>query len=149
MAPVLHTIQQRGAGPTATKPCSPWPTRAGQGARPARLRPRGRTRRCAELVAAVEEAFRGVDLLLCASSMDPACRVDDPDEVDRTRPRQARTPFNVTGHPAVSVMCGISRAEGLPLGLQLVAPAFAEATLLRAAAGYERAAPWREMSPPL
>ena len=106
-------------------------------------------RRRAELVAAVEEAFRDVDLLLCASSMDPACRIDDPAEVDRTYSRQARTPFNVTGHPAVSVMCGISRAEGLPLGLQLVAPAFAEATLLRAAAGYERAAPWREMAPPL
>ena len=44
---------------------------------------------------------------------------------------------------------GVSRAEGLPLGLQLAAPAFAEATLLRAAAGYERAAPWREMAPVL
>jgi aspartyl-tRNA(Asn)/glutamyl-tRNA(Gln) amidotransferase subunit A len=97
----------------------------------------------------VEEAFREVDLLLCASSMDPACRIDDPDEVDRTYGRQARTPFNVSGHPAVSVMCGISRAEGLPLGLQLVAPAFAEATLLRAAAAFERAVPWREMAPPL
>ena len=46
-------------------------------------------------------------------------------------------------------MCGVSRAEGLPLGLQLVTPAFAEALLLRAAAGYERAAPWRDMAPPL
>jgi aspartyl-tRNA(Asn)/glutamyl-tRNA(Gln) amidotransferase subunit A len=106
-------------------------------------------RRRAELAAAVEGAFREVDLLLCASSMDPACRIDDPEAVDRTYPRQARTPFNVTGHPAVSVMCGVSQAEGLPLGLQLVAPAFGEATLLRAAAGYERAAPWREMAPPL
>jgi aspartyl-tRNA(Asn)/glutamyl-tRNA(Gln) amidotransferase subunit A len=106
-------------------------------------------RRRTELVAAVEEAFREVDLLLCASSMDPACRIDDPAEVDRTYSRQARTPFNVTGHPAVSVMCGVSGAEGLPLGLQLAAPAFAEATLLRAAAGYERAAPWREMAPAL
>jgi aspartyl-tRNA(Asn)/glutamyl-tRNA(Gln) amidotransferase subunit A len=106
-------------------------------------------RRRAELVAAVEDAFREVDLLLCASSMDPACRIDDPAEVERTYPRQARTPFNVTGHPAVSVMCGVSRAEGLPLGLQLAAPALAEATLLRAAAAYERTAPWREMAPPL
>ncbi|MBV1799598.1 amidase [Siccirubricoccus sp. G192] len=104
-------------------------------------------RRRTQLVAAVEAAFAEVDLLLSASSMDPACRIDDAAEVDRTYSRQARTPFNVTGHPAISVMCGISRAEGLPLGLQLVAPAFAEALLYRAAAGYERAAPWREMAP--
>ncbi|MDI3306536.1 MAG: amidase [Acetobacteraceae bacterium] len=106
-------------------------------------------RRRTALVAAVEAAFREVDLLLCASSMDPACRIDDAEEVDRTYSRQARTPFNVTGHPAVSIMCGISRAEGLPIGMQLVAPAFAEALLYRAAAAYERAAPWREMAPPL
>ena len=106
-------------------------------------------RRRAGLVAAVEAAFREVDLLLCASAMDPACRIDDAAEVDRTYPRQARTPFNVTGHPAISVMCGISRAEALPLGMQLVAPAFAEAMLYRAAAAYERAAPWKGMAPAL
>ena len=106
-------------------------------------------RRRRQLVAAVEEAFREVDLLLCASSMDPACRIDDEAEVERTYPRQARTPFNVTGHPAIALMCGISSGEGLPLALQLVAPAFREALLYRAAAGYERAAPWREMAPPL
>jgi len=106
-------------------------------------------RRRRQLVAAVEAAFREVDLLLCASSMDPACRIDDAAEVERTYPRQARTPFNVTGHPAIAVMCGLSQAGGLPLALQLVAPAFQEALLYRAAAGYERAAPWREMAPPL
>jgi aspartyl-tRNA(Asn)/glutamyl-tRNA(Gln) amidotransferase subunit A len=106
-------------------------------------------RRRRELVAAVEAAFRDVDLLLCASSMDPACRIDDAAEVERTYPRQARTPFNVTGHPAVALMCGISKAEGLPLALQLVGPAFAEALVYRAAAGFERAAPWKEMAPRL
>ncbi|MBL6453869.1 amidase [Belnapia sp. T6] len=106
-------------------------------------------RRRRQLVAAVEAAFAEVDLLLCASSMEPACRIDDPAEVDRTYSRQARTPFNVTGHPAISVMCGLSREAGLPLGLQLVAPSFREATLYRAAAGYERAAPWKDMAPPL
>lgn len=106
-------------------------------------------RRRTQLVAAVEAAFGGVDLLLCASSMDPACRIDDPEAVERTYPRQARTPFNVTGHPAIGLMCGVSRAEGLPLGLQLVAPSFAEALLFRAAAAYERAAPWHAMAPPV
>jgi aspartyl-tRNA(Asn)/glutamyl-tRNA(Gln) amidotransferase subunit A len=106
-------------------------------------------RRRRQLNAAVEAAFAEVDLLLCASSMDPACLIDDAAEVERTYPRQARTPFNVTGHPAISIMCGISRSAGLPLGMQLVAPSFSEAMLYRAAAGYERAAPWREMAPPV
>ena len=58
-------------------------------------------------------------------------------------------PFNVTGHPAISVMCGISKAEGLPLGMQLVGPSWSEALIYRAAAGYERAAGWRERRPAL
>ena len=69
--------------------------------------------------------------------------------MERTYPRQARTPFNVTGHPALSVMCGRSAAEGLPIGLQLVGPSFSEALIYRAAAGYERAAPWAAMAPVL
>jgi aspartyl-tRNA(Asn)/glutamyl-tRNA(Gln) amidotransferase subunit A len=104
-------------------------------------------RRRRQLVAAVEAAFAEVDLLLCASSMDPASLIDDEPEVERTYPRQARTPFNVTGHPAISVMCGLSKAAGLPLGMQLVGPSFSEALIFRAAAAYERAAPWREMMP--
>jgi aspartyl-tRNA(Asn)/glutamyl-tRNA(Gln) amidotransferase subunit A len=106
-------------------------------------------RRRRDLVAAVEAAFDGVDLLLCASSMDVACRIDDPEAVERTYPRQARTPFNVTGHPALSVMCGISQAEGLPIGMQLVGRSFSEALIYRAAAAYERAAPWAAMAPAL
>ena len=105
-------------------------------------------RRRRELVAAVEAAFREVDLLLCASSMDPASRIDDEAETERTYPRQARTPFNVTGHPAISVMCGLSTG-GLPIGMQFVGPSWSEALLYRAAAGYERAAGWVERRPAL
>jgi aspartyl-tRNA(Asn)/glutamyl-tRNA(Gln) amidotransferase subunit A len=106
-------------------------------------------RRRRQLTDAVEAAFAGVDLLLCASSMDPASLIDDEPEVERTYPRQARTPFNVTGHPAISIMCGLSPAAGLPLGMQLVGPSFSEALIFQAAAAYERAAPWRGMLPQL
>ena len=106
-------------------------------------------RRRRELVAAVEAAFAECDLLLTASSMDPACRIDDPEAVELTYPRQARTPFNVTGHPALTLMCGISKAEGLPLSLQLVGRYFDEATIYRGAAAYEAAAPWKDRRPAL
>jgi len=96
-------------------------------------------RRRLEMIAAVEEALRDVDVLLCASSMDPACRIDSPADIERTYPRQARTPFNVTGHPALAMMAGVS-AGGLPLAVQFVGRNFAEATLFQVARAWERAA---------
>lgn len=105
-------------------------------------------RRRTQLVALVEAAFGEVDVLLTASSMDPACRIDDTSTVERTYPRQARTPLNVTGHPAITLMAGLS-SGGLPLSVQFVAPSFCEAMLLRAAHAFERAGPWKDMAPPL
>jgi aspartyl-tRNA(Asn)/glutamyl-tRNA(Gln) amidotransferase subunit A len=54
--------------------------------------------------------------------------------------------FNLTGSPALSLPCGMSR-EGLPIGLQLAARAFDEATLLRTARTYERATSWHTLRP--
>ncbi len=49
-------------------------------------------------------------------------------------------PSNLAGHPAISVPFGAG-ADGLPVGVQLLGPALAESTLLRAAAVVEAAAP--------
>ena len=49
-------------------------------------------------------------------------------------------PSNLAGHPAISVPFGRGD-DGLPVGVQLLAPAMGEATLLRAAAVLEAAAP--------
>jgi len=96
-------------------------------------------RRRLEMIGAVEAALREVDVLLCASAMDPPSRIDNPEEVERTYPRQARTPFNVTGHPALAMMSGLS-SGGLPLSVQFVGHNFAEATLFQVAREWERAA---------
>jgi aspartyl-tRNA(Asn)/glutamyl-tRNA(Gln) amidotransferase subunit A len=108
----------------------------------------GAQRRRLQMIAAVEEAFRDFDVLICASSMDPASRIDDATETARTYPRQARTPFNVTGHPALAMMAGLSRA-GLPLSVQFVGRYFEDATVLRVAAAYERGTEWHKMRPPI
>jgi aspartyl-tRNA(Asn)/glutamyl-tRNA(Gln) amidotransferase subunit A len=55
-------------------------------------------------------------------------------------------PFNLTGHPALSVPAGFT-ASGLPVGLQLIGPWFAEAQLLGVAARLERINPWHERRP--
>ncbi len=55
-------------------------------------------------------------------------------------------PFNITGQPAASVPCGWTGA-GLPVGLQIVGRRFDDATVLKAAAAFEQAAPWQDRRP--
>ncbi len=100
-----------------------------------------------QLTDAVNAALRDVDVLLCANSLDPACRIDDDAELARTYPRQARSPFNLTGHPALALMCGLSKS-GLPISAQIVGHMHDEVTVLRAGAAYERATDWHTRRPP-
>lgn len=90
------------------------------------------------LTAAVDMAFEDVDILLTASSLEPACRIDDPAEVARTYMLQTRSPFNVTGHPALAMMAGLS-ADGLPLSVQFVSRMGEEGLLLATAGAWEAA----------
>ena len=55
-------------------------------------------------------------------------------------------PFNLTGHPAVSVPCGFTDS-GPPVGLQLVGAPFEDAALLEVAAAYEQATMWHTYEP--
>ena len=57
-------------------------------------------------------------------------------------------PFNLTGHPALAVPCGIS-VDGIPIGLQLVGRRGGDADLLGLAHGYEQATLWHTIHPPL
>jgi aspartyl-tRNA(Asn)/glutamyl-tRNA(Gln) amidotransferase subunit A len=55
-------------------------------------------------------------------------------------------PVNIAGLPGISVPCGLS--DGLPVGLQVIGKAFDEATVLRVADAYERAAGFAGLRPP-
>jgi aspartyl-tRNA(Asn)/glutamyl-tRNA(Gln) amidotransferase subunit A len=92
--------------------------------------------------------FSDIDVAVTASSMDPACRIDDPQAIEYTYGRQARAPFNVTGSPALSVPAGFS-AAGLPLSIQIVGKPFSEALIYRVAHAYEQSERWLERHPPL
>jgi amidase len=52
-------------------------------------------------------------------------------------------PFDVTGHPAMSIPCGMS--QGLPVGLMLVGRRYEESTIYRAAGAFEQMGDWRKM----
>jgi amidase len=50
-------------------------------------------------------------------------------------------PFDVTGHPAMSVPCGLG--DGLPIGAMLIGKHFDEATIYAAAAAFEASGDWK------
>jgi len=96
---------------------------------------RVRKRLAAELAA----AFETVDVLAAptapAGAFALGARLGDP--VAMARSDVFTVPAALAGLPAISVPCGLDPA-GLPLGLQLIAPAWAEGRLLRAARTAER-----------
>ncbi|HQZ13567.1 MAG TPA: amidase [Devosia sp.] len=53
------------------------------------------------------------------------------------------SPFNLTGHPAISVPSGFSASTGLPIGLQMVGPMHDELTLLQLSRALEKSGDWR------
>lgn len=60
----------------------------------------------------------------------------------------ARNAFSLTGSPAISIPCGFD-AQGLPLGLQLGARQFGEATLFQVCHAYQQATDWHKQHPPM
>jgi aspartyl-tRNA(Asn)/glutamyl-tRNA(Gln) amidotransferase subunit A len=100
--------------------------------------------------------FEKYDLLLTPTT---ACAAFDlkeggmlgPDSIDGKEVSPASWvaftyPFNFTGQPAASVPCGFTET-GLPVGLQVVGRRFAEPTVLKAAAAFEKARPWADRHP--
>jgi aspartyl-tRNA(Asn)/glutamyl-tRNA(Gln) amidotransferase subunit A len=94
----------------------------------------------------IAEDFRqvfvsGVDLLLTPTTPTPAFRAGEKteDPVAMYLADIFVCPINLAGLPAVSIPAG--RSEGLPIGAQLIAPAFEEERLLAAASALERVTP--------
>ncbi len=104
-------------------------------------------RRRLELTGAFERAMENLDAAVCVSSLELPCAIDDAEAIDRTYDSQARTPFNVTGSPAIAIPNGFS-TDGLPIGMQVVGRRHSEQMILRIAHAYEQATPWRDMRPP-
>lgn len=55
-------------------------------------------------------------------------------------------PFNLSGHPAASVPAGLTK-NGLPAGLQIIAPLQRDDLVLQASYAYELARPWKDQRP--
>ncbi len=103
----------------------------------------------------VSRTFERVDLLLTPTVCVPPYRSDDlhPAVVAGIKVDDPRwllwftMPFNLTGHPAISIPTGWT-PYGLPVGIQLVGDRFADLAVLDAARVLERALPWTDAWPP-
>ncbi|MGE5223427.1 MAG: amidase [Omnitrophica WOR_2 bacterium] len=96
-----------------------------------------------------ESFFSQHDLLLTPTTPIAAPLRQGENAVDRARLLTRFTaPFNFTGLPALSLPCGFT-AEGLPVGLQIVAGPWMEARALRAGYAYEQATDWHQRKPPM
>ena len=94
-------------------------------------------------------AFRRFDALLTAAARTIADPVD-PAQPDRHVSTPSITmPFSISGVPALAIPCGFSRAEGMPLSLQIAAAPMQEATVLRIAHAYQQATDWHRRHPAL
>jgi aspartyl-tRNA(Asn)/glutamyl-tRNA(Gln) amidotransferase subunit A len=101
----------------------------------------------------VATAFADADVVLTPTIPEPApdyavAKAGSVEDIVARMGRFSRLtrPMNAAGVPAVSVPCGFT-ADGRPLALQIVGRPFDEATVLRVARAYERAADWRRATP--
>jgi aspartyl-tRNA(Asn)/glutamyl-tRNA(Gln) amidotransferase subunit A len=105
----------------------------------------------------VDAALRDVDVLVGptspteAPSLPVAAHIGSADEawIATVAGRSLFTnPFNITGHPALSVPCGFTRQD-LPVGLQIIGRYDGEPDVLRIGAAYEAATNWHRRHPSL
>ena len=97
-----------------------------------------------------DAAFREVDVLVGPTTPTAAFKIGEKtsDPLAMYLSDIYTITTNLAGIPGLSIPCGLTKA-GLPIGLQLLAPAFAEETLLRTARVFERATDWHTRRPVL
>ncbi len=105
---------------------------------------RGRT----ELLAELEAVLARCDIVVTAGMLTPAPPLDDTEPFPFIDVPTIGIPFNLTAHPCLSVRAGFSD-DGMPIGAQIAGRHWDEATVLRAAHAFERAAGLLDRRPPL
>ena len=98
----------------------------------------------------LDEAFRDCDVIVTPTSPTVAFKVGEKisDPLSMYLSDIYTITANLGGIPAISIPCGFSKS-GLPIGLQLMAKAFGEETLLRVSYTYEQNTEWHLKKPKL
>jgi aspartyl-tRNA(Asn)/glutamyl-tRNA(Gln) amidotransferase subunit A len=102
------------------------------------------------LAQSFNQAWQDVDVLICPTSPSVAFKLgeknDDP--ISMYLSDVATIPANLVGIPALSLPCGFDEATGLPIGLQLMTPAWEEEKLLAIAFAFQEAVALKNLVPP-
>ena len=72
-----------------------------------------------ELTQNIHEVLENFDILITPTNFDLPFNVGDISQINKYYMRHARSPFNISGNPAISVPCGLSKTN-LPIGFQIV-----------------------------
>jgi amidase len=91
-----------------------------------------------KLSARYDDALRRCDVLLMPTTPMKAPRQDSEAPYSMIT---NTAPFNMTGHPGLSIPCAMSK--GMPVGLMLIGRHFEDGTLLRIGHAYEQSVDWR------
>lgn len=95
-----------------------------------------------------EAAFREVDLIACPTTPTTAFRIGahENDPLAMYLEDVFTLPASLAGVPGITFPVGFDQ-DGLPAGMQLLAPRFGEAALLRAAHAYQQVTDWHKRKP--
>jgi len=95
-------------------------------------------------------AFKTCDVILSPTTPTPAFRIGEKsaDPLEMYLADIYTAAANLAGIPAISIPCGLTESK-LPIGLQLMAPHFAEARLLQIAHAYQTATDHHLNTPPI
>lgn len=93
--------------------------------------------------------FNDYDVIITPTTPNTAFKIGEnaSDIIKSYRSDILTVPVNMAGLPAISVPCGL--VDGLPVGMQIIAPPFAETTLLNTAYAFEQATDHHQLKPDL
>ncbi|HEX9333849.1 MAG TPA: amidase, partial [Anaerolineales bacterium] len=101
----------------------------------------------AEVRKRFEQFFESYDFLITPTTPIAAPTIEGHDAVEQAgRLTRFTAPFNLTGLPALSLPCGFTK-EGLPIGLQIVSRAWADAKVLNMGYTFEQTTEWHKQFP--
>ncbi len=96
------------------------------------------------IIEELDRAYSSVDLIVSPTSPTTAFRIGEraADPLAMYLSDVYTAPVNLAGNAAISVPCGTSEDNGLPVGLQIIAGALDEHTMFRAAYAFEQDLGW-------
>jgi aspartyl-tRNA(Asn)/glutamyl-tRNA(Gln) amidotransferase subunit A len=94
----------------------------------------------------IRRVFEQVDVLVLPTMREPAPSLAETVAETHRRPPSNTSAFNHFGTPAMTVPCGFSK-DGLPIGFQIVGPAFRESVVMQVAYAYQQRTEWHRKRP--